>query len=119
MAKEEITDRKETTEQLPCKLTNPELMEISRSLARAHQKKQEVSDKKKEYDAQCNADIKRLDAEIEQNSLKISTGNEFRSVSCVWEYDWDNRRKKLIRMDLGDVVRTQDIEPHELQTDLL
>jgi hypothetical protein len=118
MAKEEISNRKETTEQLPCKLTDKELMEISRQLATAHQKQQEIADRKKSFDAQCNADTKRLAAEIEQNSLKISTGNEFRSIACVWEYDWDNRKKKLIRLDKEEVVRVVDIEAHELQADM-
>lgn len=118
MAKEEISNRKEVTEQLPCRLTDKELMEISRQLATAHQKQQEITDRKKSFDAQCNADTKRLAAEIEQNSLKISTGNEFRSIPCVWEYDWDNRKKRLIRLDLEETVRVVDIEPHELQADM-
>jgi hypothetical protein len=115
----ETIEQKETTEHLPCILTDIELLAVSRELARNHQDVQALMDKKAEFVSQVGADLKKKAAEIESNSLKISTGKEYRPIACVWEYRYDTGVKTLRRIDTQEVVRTEAITPAEREQNLL
>ena len=115
----ESDETKETTEKLPCILTEQELLLVGRELSRAHQEISNLEDKKAEYDSQIKADMKKQRAIIESNSLAISTGKIYRPVKCVWEWWFDDGHKTLRRLDTKEVVRKMEITDEERQGNLL
>lgn len=112
-------ESKETTEQLPCTLTNTELLSVSRDLAQAHQDIEATKNRKAEFNSQISADLKKKAADVESLSLKISTGKEFRPVKCVWEYNWEAGKKKLRRLDTEEAVRVVEITEQERQESMI
>ena len=107
--------REELSKELPVVLTDSELLDYSRELARNQCEKTEKEDKKKEVVAEYTAELKKFEADIAVLSRKITTGTEQRDVDCAWEYDWLEGSKKLIRLDTEEVVREATIQGGERQ----
>jgi len=104
--------------ELPCTLTQEELMSYSREMAKQCQDKNKAESSLKEVKAEFNARIAKHDAEINSISQKISNGYEYRDVDCTWEYFWDGGYKVLYRNDTSAEVDRRPIEAHERQAEL-
>lgn len=106
------------TKNVPVLLTITELLEISKELARANQDLARATNQKKEMAASFAATQKIAEAGIENLSLKISTGKEYRDVECSVTFDQKQMKKIIIRMDTGEVVETTKLTTADLQEEL-
>lgn len=114
MGRSEKTFKKE----LPCKLTDSEVLQYSRDLAKMNQDKLATEDQKKQVSSDYKAKLDKLDADIGIFSRKIASGMEHRQVDCYWEYDWKRGEKSLIRTDTTEVVQIDPISDYERQEKL-
>lgn len=113
---EERIETKPCEEYLSCVLSDKELIERSRELAKANEDLSDVEAKKKDVMADFTAQQKKHEANIGVLSRVVSTGKEYRHVKCEWEINWTRGFKRLIRLDTQDVVKQLEIDPKERQT---
>lgn len=103
---------------LPVALTREELLSISKELARANQDLSSLLNQKKEANASFGARQKMSEGLIEDLSLKISTGQEYRDIECEITFDEPARKKIICRTDTGEVVETVKLATEDFQTEL-
>jgi hypothetical protein len=113
---EDRIEKKNCEEYLPCQLTEVEILSYSRELAKQNQDLAATEDRKKNVMADITAQMKKLEAEININARKISTGEEHRYVKCIWEYNYTRGFKRLIRLDTSDVVKQKELDQTDRQT---
>lgn len=58
------------------------------------------------------------DAQINLISDKLNTGSEFREIPCEIEYDFENKLKRWIREDTGEIAKEDIIPYNELQEEM-
>jgi hypothetical protein len=112
---DEHVTREECERELSVKLNDKELISYSKELARKQCEKVEKDERKKEIMAEYTAELKKFDADIGVLARKVTTGQEQRTVKCVWIFDWKEGGKKLIRTDTEEVVREETIQASERQ----
>lgn len=100
---------------LQCKLTQEEMLEYSKQMARACHEKKECEDSLKEVKAEFTAKIQGFESQVNLLSTKISNGYEYRETECELHYHWDDGVKLLYRKDTGDLVKSEPIESWERQ----
>lgn len=103
---------------LPVKLMEFELLNISKELARANQELSSIMNQKKEMNAGFAAKQKISEGIIEDLSLKISTGQEYRDVDCRIEFDEINLKKTLFRTDTDEIVEKVKMTTEDLQKEI-
>lgn len=103
---------------LPVVLTSEELLAISRDLAKANQDLSSILNQKKEMNASYGAKQKMSEGLIEDLSLKISTGQEYRDVECKITFDEKSLRKIVCRTDTGEIVERVKMTTEDFQTEL-
>ena len=104
---------------LPVKLTQEEIVECAKSLARTTNELSGTVARKEEVTSQFGTDIKKLKAMADSISIKISNGYEYRDVDCGWTFDYAKDTKTLTRLDTGEVVRTTQLAIEDRQGKLL
>jgi hypothetical protein len=103
---------------LDCILTDQELAECGKELARTNQRKARLEAEKKSTASHYKAEMDQCDAEIEQLSLKSTTGVESRMVECQLFYNNpEDGLKTLIRLDTEEKVYTEPMTVDE-RTDM-
>lgn len=102
-------------QQLPVQLTEEELKQRGKDLAKTHQDISEVERHKKEINDDFKAKLSALDATTGTLSRAISNGYEYREVECEWAYFWEKGEKHMIRLDTGETVEIRKIEQWERQ----
>ncbi len=107
-----------TKRHLPVRLTNEELLEISKELAKDSQDVQELDNKKKEVNADFTAQMNRMKSCIEIASRKISTGEEYRDIKCSVEINVKEMKKTIIRTDTGKTIKEEKLTTEDLQLEL-
>jgi hypothetical protein len=113
--KSDLVEEKETDEHLECILTGVELIDRSKKLAKANNDAEDLEKRKKDVVSDFGAQKKKIDASIGVLSRVVSSGKEYRTVKCIWRYNYTKRFKELIRLDTQDTVRTVDLSKEELQ----
>lgn len=108
--------RRLTKEHLAVALTEGELLEAGREVAKDTQDLAALGDKKADVAADFKAQEKKLDANIAILSRMISTGEEYRHVNCEWFYDLKKDTKTLKRLDTDEIIRTEDITSNDRQS---
>ena len=106
---------KQCEEYLSCELTDGELIERSKQLAKANEDLADVEARKKDVVADFTAQQKRHEANIGVLSRVVSTGKEYRTVKCEWEINWTRGIKRLIRLDTQVIVKEAEIDQKERQ----
>lgn len=104
-----------TVRTLPVKLTEDELSDRSKSLAKHYQDRAVADLQRKEVAAQLAATIKKHDSQISILAQAINTGTEWREVTCEWQYDWPDGKKRLFREDTEELIETKEITAEERQ----
>ncbi len=107
-----------TNRHLPVRLTDEELLAISRELAKDSQDMQDIENKKKEVNADFTAQTNRTKSCIEIASRKISTGVEYRDIECHVEIYVKEMEKVIMRDDTGKIVKIEKLTTGDLQTEL-
>lgn len=108
--------RRLTKEHLSVKLTDDELLEAGKEVAKDNQDLSALSDKKADVAADFKSQEKKLEANIAILSRMISTGEEYRHVNCEWFYDLKKDKKTLKRLDTNEIIRVDDITSQDRQT---
>lgn len=107
------------TQSLPVKLTQEEIVECAKSLAKTTNELRDCEARKMEVTSQFDADLKKLKATTDSISIKISNGYDYREVDCAWTFDYTKDTKTLTRLDTGEVVRTTQMTIGDRQGKLL
>jgi hypothetical protein len=101
--------------ELPCELTDAELLERGESMAACEGAVDELK-----------AERRRLNASIREQSDRradlakiIESKTETRDVPCVWEPDYDLKRYDLIRTDTKAPVEQREMPEADLQMRLM
>lgn len=118
MEKKVAVDRieeKPCEEHLPVILTQEELIDRSRKLAKANQDNTELENQKKDVVADFNAQAKKIESILGMLSRIVSTGKEYRDVKCVWTFNYTQGYKELKRLDTDEIVRHQELTQTERQ----
>jgi len=118
MGLEELIEEEKLEKYLPCKLTEKELMDCARELAKLNQDLSATEDRKKNVMADIQAQIKGLEADINIDARKISTGEEHRPVPCIWERNFTRGLSRLIRQDTKEIIDQKEISQQERQDKL-
>lgn len=100
---------------LPVELTQEEIVECAKSLAKTTNELRDCESRKMEVTSQFAADLKKLKATTDSISIKISNGYEYRDVDCAWTIDYKKDTKTLNRLDTGEVVRTTQLTIEDKQ----
>lgn len=108
-------DSKDSVEELSCALTDEELLEQSQRLAALHQKKNHIESRKKAAVADFGAQLKEVEGRVSLLSNNIRNKKESRNVECRTDYDWNEGKKYLVRLDTGAAVRESVICEFERQ----
>jgi hypothetical protein len=117
--KEEVVEENKIVERdLPCVLTNDEIIEKSKALAKAHEDCEALEKRLKDVSSDIKGKIATEEASIGILSRAISNGYEYRMVECVWEFDYKKEKKRLIRTDTGELVKEETIPFSERQEKL-
>lgn len=108
-------DDKVETIALPVKLTELEILERSRELAATIGEHDAAQARQKESAKRLKDVVDTHEKTIRTLGLVVQSGEEHRPVECEWQADLGKRLLKLVRMDLGDVVRSRPMTDEELQ----
>lgn len=110
---------KQTTARLECKLTEHQRVEAGNRLAELCAKRTNALTAKAHAASAHAAQIKAIEADIEQAQAIVIRGHETREVSCLWEFDTPRSGfKTLIRMDTGEPVTVEEMTFDEKQGSL-
>lgn len=106
------------TRNLKVILTQGELQEKGKALAKANQGIAEKEAQKKQVDSQIKAEITRYEAEVLSLSSAIQNGYEYRDIECSWSYRWFEGKKYLVRTDTYEQLEVRPITEAERQQHL-
>lgn len=116
---ESTAKTEKVTQSLPVKLTQEELLESAKGLAKTTNELRDTEARKIEVTSQFAADLKKLKATADSLSIKISNGYEYREVECSWQFDYNKGTKTLYRHDTEEIVRTISLTIEDRQGKLL
>ena len=103
------------TRELPCKLSDTELMERGEQLASSVELSEKIREQKRAALRGYNVELKAQE-EIQTKLCKaIDTGAEPRNVSCQWHDSTEKPERFLTRTDTGEEIYRRALDPHELQ----
>lgn len=111
-------DRTYITKDLPVTLTEMELLEKARELAKFQQDKVSLEEQAKSAAATYKDKIAGTQLNINILSRDITSGYEQRPIDCYWEYDYPARKKRLIRTDNNEIVKAEDVSASEMQKEM-
>lgn len=98
--------------------TDPSTEQAS-ELARLMTELESVQSQRKSLKLENKVELDKLALDSELLRMRISLRYEMREVSCTWYVNWSDGRKKLVRMDTGEVVQEKPLSPEERQLELL
>lgn len=110
MTKQEIIER-----DLPCRLTEAELLKKGDRLAAIELEIAELKDKR----AGVSAEIKDLADERADLADAVDRKLEKRKVPCEWRKDFEAQRVVLVRLDTAEVVDERPLTADDRQVSLL
>ncbi len=108
-----------TEKELECRLTDAELLDLGKQLARANTNLEEQEEKKKEVTKQLAADVESARNAAISLSRRLNSGTEYRRVRCQIVRDLETCTVRAIRLDTHEVVseRTMTDEERQLKLD--
>lgn len=104
--------------QLPCRLTEQELLVYGMRLAEEQPKVELLDNELKEFKDQVNANKSKVVARIADLSNRINLKREYREVECAVKYDFADNLKIWIRLDTNEIVKQETIPSNEYQEEL-
>lgn len=100
------------------KLTDDEKLKNADALAFAMEEKERLAKKKKDQSAEVDDEIKKQESEITSCLDKIRTGMEDRDFQCKVERDEEQKIKKYIHIDSGELITTAPFVAADYQLEL-
>lgn len=116
--KEEKTLKRSVTKQLPCKLTDAEILAYGRDLARAHSDMSRIDDEfaSQKQEFKFRADEQK--AIIGKLSARVHSGQETRDVECVETKNWSRSIVTITRTDTKEEIENRPMREDEKQMQL-
>lgn len=109
---------KKTSLYLECVLTEEEMRSYSKQMADSFSKKCRVEDSLKAIKKQMDSEIAGHEARMNLCAERVNSGKEYRDVMCEVFYDWHLKEKRYVRLDTGEIAKTDIITEKELQEEL-
>jgi hypothetical protein len=106
------------TRTLPVRLTEDEITQRGRAIAKFVKDQTEIEEAKKTAMSGFKEKLDVCAESIGKLSRSITTGEEDREVECHWNKDFGRRVADLIRNDTGEVVETRPLSADEMQEKL-
>ncbi len=107
-----------TRRSLVVNLTDQEITDCSKELARITTLQAEIEEEKKVVTSSYKEKLDRCISESRSLARKISTRQDFREVDCEWQPSYDERIKRLIRLDTYEEIEVRKLTNDELQEEL-
>lgn len=95
--------------------TPDEKTEITKTLVENINRKKQLEDDLKTTKSQFKHRIDSVDAEINKDTQRLSTGHEMRDIECEVFYDWEKDERTVIRTDTGEEVEKKRIPEEDRQ----
>ena len=105
-------------DRLPVRLTDGEVLDVSRKSAELHRQRGYIEDEKKESASLYEGKIEALDKEISEMQNVIRSQQEWRTVQCEKKMHFDIGQVTITRLDTGDIVETRPMTREERQMSL-
>lgn len=105
----------EITETLKCQLTETEVLAAGQELAEKLQQHHTLEGEKKAVTGQFAAQIKEVDAKVEQKRNLVQNKFEFRPVKCSETHDYKEGTVVVLRLDTSEVVSKRAMTQDERQ----
>lgn len=102
---------------LQCRLSQEDRLRYSSELSEAISAKARAEDTLKSFQTQAKAEIASHEAKINLLAEKLNVGYEYRSTDCEIRYDWDGGTRYYIRIDTGEIAKTEEIPQSMRQED--
>lgn len=103
---------------LPCVLTNDEKIAYGLEMATEQQRVMEAEGRKQSFNSSIKAEIESHEARAHEIGNKLTTGKEYRDIECKIERNWEEKTRRWIRLDTGEIAREDIIPEHELQEEM-
>jgi len=103
---------------LPCVLTNDEKLSYGLEMATETQRVVECEGRKQSFNSSIKAEIETHEARAHEIGNKLTSGKEYRDVECKIERNWEEKTRRWIRLDTGEIAKEDIIPEHELQEEL-
>lgn len=110
--------KEKSVEKLECILSDPDKLNYSKKLSDAITNVRNLENGLKSFTIQTKAEIQVNEEQITLLATALSTGKEYRDVNCKIVYNLDSAEKSWIRLDTGEVVKTETMTAEELQEEL-
>ncbi len=105
-------------ENLPCKLTDRELLDLGDRMAEVGQSYSEEESALDGIKSEYKARLTKLESEGALLATKIRAKNETREIQCERVYDYAARKIIERRLDTQEIVRTREMTDSEAQMEL-
>lgn len=103
---------------LDCRLSDAEMLELGKQLARANTELEEAEEKKREVTKQLAADVESARNNAVSLSRRLNRGAEFREVNCEVIRDLETCTVRTVRLDTYEVVSERAMTDEERQLKL-
>lgn len=103
------------TRSLQCRLTSSEILERVKTLAARISGQKQLEAERKKLNSQLNG----IKTAIDKLTHIIEVGKESRDVECSWQFDYNQSKKTLIRLDTTEYLETQTLTQDEIQMKLI
>ena len=108
-----------TKEYLRYNFTDAEYLDHARKLGRLNEELARAEERKKSVSAELASMVKTLEDQVSAQSRLVSNGYEYRDIDCEVRFDDPERgKKRVVRLDTGEVVREAFMTGNELQETL-
>ncbi len=117
-----MTQKKETKKETVYAkhfFTETEMKDIASTLARKIQENKAAEDEKKSIMSSFTARLTALMAGINLLSDNYRNGYDYRNMECIVKLDFDNKIKRFILEEDGEVVKEEPLSPEDYQEKLL
>lgn len=103
---------------LPVELSDAKILERSREMGQLLEQKRKIEREKAQIVKDFSDQIKDISGEIAKLTTIVNTGQEEQQVTCVREYDHNNKEVREVRIDTGEILTTRPLQVDESQIPL-
>jgi len=100
---------------LPCALTDDEILSKAQELARAEQRTEELEEELVDFKARNKAGMEEANGRIKTLTRQISTKKEYRNITCYAVVDKISRTKSWMRSDTHELALAEEATLIDMQ----
>ncbi len=109
---------KKVTKPLPCKLTDAEVMQYGRDMARAMADRGRIQAEADSIKQDYKSKIEEQSAIVEKLSGRVHSGIETRDVECQQIQNWTKGTVTVTRMDTHEIIEKRPMREDEKQAEM-